>query len=251
MYPMGFRRPRDFVLSLLVMTAFLALGRKRSWDLVKLSTMVAATLIAFRFARDGWCAVLLAVAIIGDELAAGPSRAETLVGDSATQNGAEWVRKHELQVVKRFWLLTPILVVVVFVAAAIYTPGRTEEVMSRVQERFPVRGANFIRANDLPHPLFNLYEWGGFLIWYLPEYPVSIDGRFSLYGDDLFASYFRVISGGQRLEAEPSFANAGTILLEKNSELATALTTIPSLSARYRVVYSDDVAVVIVPSEKR
>ncbi|MGD0507705.1 MAG: hypothetical protein ABSA27_07905 [Terriglobales bacterium] len=254
MYPMGFRRPRDFVLSLLVMAGFLALGRKRSWDLAKMSVMVATTLLAFRITRDGWCAVLVAVAIIGDELCAGASTAETLHTESATQNGVQRVSSAVVtSFLRRDKLLAAVLVAVIFVAAVISLslPVRTNEVKSKLEKTFPVRACNFIQANNLPRPMFNPYEWGGFLIWYLPEYPVSIDGRIGLYGDDLFTHYLNVIGGGQRLESEPSFSNAGTILLEKNSEVATALMTIPSLSSHYRVVYSDEIAVVIVPNETR
>src|SRR5208282_2511973 len=150
---------------------------------------------------------------------------------------------------RRNKLLAAVLVAVIFVAAVIYlySPFRTNEVTSKLEKTFPVQACNFIKANNLPRPMFNPYEWGGFLIWYLPEYPVSIDGRLGLYGDDVFAHYLNVIGGGQRLESEASFA-AGTILLEKNSEVATALMTIPSLSSHYRVVYSDEIAVVIVPN---
>ena len=244
MYPMGFRSPRDYVLALLVMSAFLILGHKRSWDLVKLSLMLTTTLIAFRMARDGWCAVLCAVAIIGEELAAASSRSDALCGGSATDSvvGKSFS--------KRDTLLSAVLVGIVFVAAAIHLPARTNDVMHRLEGIFPVQAADFIRANHLQHPLFNLEEWGGFLIWYLPEYPVSIDGRVDLYGDELLTRYLNVIGGG-RLEAEPAFADAGTILLKKNSETATALMTIPSLSARYRVVYSDELAVVITPNGRR
>jgi len=212
-------------------------------------------------ARDGWCAVLCAVAIIGEELSAASSRSEGLCGGSAseddvqgTENDRNGTQRESGSVVgsssKRDTLLTAVLVGVVFVAAVIHLPARTDEVMHRLEGTFPVQAANFIRANHLQHPLFNLEEWGGFLIWYLPEYPVSIDGRISLYGDELLTSYLNVIGGG-RLDAAPAFADAGTILLNKNSETATALTTIPSLSSQYRVVYSDELAVVIVPNRRR
>jgi hypothetical protein len=105
---------------------------------------------------------------------------------------------------------------------------------------------NFIRDNQLPGPLFNTYAWGGFLIWYLPEYPVSIDGRLSLYGNEANEGYFNLVAGTERFEKTPSFVRARTLLLEQNSGVAKALTTLPALRQQFQVAYQDDLAVVLV-----
>jgi hypothetical protein len=91
-------------------------------------------------------------------------------------------------------------------------------------------------------PLFNEYQWGGFLTWYLPEYPVAIDGRTDLYGDDINLRYFKLINAEIPLDTDPMFANAQTILLPANSTMAEALTTIPG----FKMVYRDDLAIVLV-----
>ena len=109
-----------------------------------------------------------------------------------------------------------------------------------------MKACDFIRANQLPGPLFNAYSWGGFLIWYLPEYPVSIDGRLNLYGDEINERYFKVTDGTQRLETDPSFTGAQIILLERNSAMLKALTTLPVLRVQFRVAYQDEVAAVLV-----
>ena len=54
--------------------------------------------------------------------------------------------------------------------------------------------AEYIRAHQLPEPLFNSFPWGGFLTWYLPEYPVAIDGRTDLYGADFNIQYAKVMN---------------------------------------------------------
>ena len=54
---MSFRRPQEFAIMLLLMTAFLVLGRQRSLALFELLILVAGTLVAFRIQRDGWLAV--------------------------------------------------------------------------------------------------------------------------------------------------------------------------------------------------
>ena len=117
--------------------------------------------------------------------------------------------------------------------------------MNKASNVFPVKACDFIRENRLPGPLFNTYYWGGFLIWYLPEYPVAIDGRLDLYGDEITDRYFRVTDGTQRLETDPSFTGAHTILLERSSGMLKALTTLPVLRAQFDVAYQDDVAALL------
>ena len=114
--------------------------------------------------------------------------------------------------------------------------------MAKVGESFPVRASDFIRQNRPPQPLFNSYFWGGFLTWYLPEYPVVIDGRVDLYGDAVNIPYFQLTMARIPLESHPDFARAQTILLEANSPIAQALATLPN----FRVVYRDEQAVVLV-----
>ena len=51
-------------------------------------------------------------------------------------------------------------------------------------QRFPVGAVAYLQAHPASGPLFNLYDWGGYLIWKLnPQTPVFIDGRADLYGD--------------------------------------------------------------------
>ncbi len=230
MQAMAFRRPQDFVLMLLVMAAFFALGRQRSRDLFKLSAMGIFVVLAFRVQRDVWCVVFPAIAIVADAV-------------------ADWRREPELHKSSQPWKwekpLLAVLVLVVFLAAIIRLPG-SSALMNQASRAFPVKACDFIRANHLPGPLFNTYYWGGFLIWYLPEYPVSFDSRLSLYGEVINERYFKVTGGTQRLETDASFTRARTILLERNSGMLKALTTLPALRGQFRVAYQDDVATVLV-----
>ena len=118
--------------------------------------------------------------------------------------------------------------------------------MRRVSQDFPVKACDFIRNNQLPAPIFNPISWGGFLTWYLPEYPVAMDSRSNLYGDKLTTAHLKVMSGAERLETDPCFSRAQTILLERKAGLTKALTTLPALSQQFRVVYQDDLATVLV-----
>lgn len=233
---MAFRRPQHFVLLLLVMAAFLALGRRRSRDLFKFGVLGVFAMLAFRVQRDVWCVVLPAIAVIAGAVADGEDEAEAGTPAPTPKNSPRWKWEKPL---------VAVLVLAAFLAAIIRVPN-SNALMSQVSQTFPVKACDFIRANQLPGPLFNAYSWGGFLIWYLPEYPVAMDGRLNLYGDEISERYFKVTEGTERLETEPSFVGAHTILLEPNSGLLKALTTLPVLRAQFRVAYQDDVAVVLV-----
>ena len=133
----------------------------------------------------------------------------------------------------------------ILVTAAFRLPHQ-EALLLRVGETFPVKACDFVRERHLPLPMFHEYSWGSFLTWYLPEYPVAIDSRTELYGDEITEGYFNVIGGGERLETYPALAAAQTLLLKKQSGMAKALSTLPALSSRYKLVYSDDIAAIFV-----
>jgi len=225
MKAMSFHHPQEFVLMLLVMTGFLSLGRRRSLDLFSLIVLMAATAVAFRVQRDGWLVVLPAIAIIPGGLL--PH--EPLIKTSYKWRG-----------------ISPAsLTAVAVLCAALFLP-RNPVLMDKIGRLYPVKACDYIRSNRLPQPLFNDYPWGGFLTWYLPQYPVAVDNRVELYGEPLLESYFGVVNGKQALETEGRVFPTGTLLLEPQSAMTRALTNLPALEAKYKLVYSDDLASVFV-----
>jgi hypothetical protein len=228
---MSFRRPQEFVLMLLVMMAFLALGRLRALELFELVMVCAGTAIAFRIQRDSWMVVLPAIAVLG-----GGFLSQRDEDDSSQRRSLKWDRAY-----------VGGMTVLVLVIAALRLPSR-DALMDKVARNFPVKACDAILANKLPQPLFNAYSWGSFIIWYLPQYPVVVDSRAEMYGDDILAKHFDAVVGKGRLEDAPAVARAGTLLLESNSAIARALTNFPALRSQYRLVYNDDIASVFVPS---
>jgi hypothetical protein len=64
----------------------------------------------------------------------------------------------------------------------------------RVDENYPVAAVKWIQTHQPAGRLFNSYNWGGYLLWTLPEYPVFIDGRADLYGSDLIQQWQDVVN---------------------------------------------------------
>jgi len=114
-----------------------------------------------------------------------------------------------------------------------------DDAMSSV---FPVKAVNFLRQNPQPGPLYNTFDWGGFLTWYMPDYPVAIDGRTDLYGDDLDFRFFNSANGDESYINDPYLNESGVILLQKEKPLATVL----SADQRFQKIYEDRLAVIFV-----
>ncbi|MGA2372598.1 MAG: hypothetical protein ABSG11_18180 [Candidatus Korobacteraceae bacterium] len=226
LHAISFRRPQDYVLLLLAMAACFSLGRRRPRDMFQIILMIGLLALAFTRQRDIWVLALVSIAVIADGLPISTISVER-------NDHLRW---------KQTKLTTAGLVLIVFVAVVISRiPSSRETLLAKVGETFPVRASDYICANHLQPPLFNAYDWGGFLTWYLPEYPVSIDSRTELYGDEMNERYFNVTTAQIPLDADPSFANARTILLSKDSPMAVALSAVP----QFRVAYQDDVSMVL------
>lgn len=232
MSSMTFRRPQDYLLMLLVMTAFLSMGKRRSLDLFDWFALLGSTLLAFRVERDTWLAVLTAIAV----LARGFSNGRDSQTSTDALRPVAWAAAASLAAA--------------LTAGFVIVPG-SNTLMQKASKDFPVKACDYIRVNHLAAPLFNEYSWGSFLTWYLPEYPVVIDSRVELYGDQRLGKYFDIVSGKELLESDPAVARTGVLLLERQSAMAKALTNLPGLSAQYRLAYSDDIASVFVPQKKQ
>lgn len=59
----------------------------------------------------------------------------------------------------------------------------------RVEKSYHAGAVAHLRAHRPEGNLFNSYNWGGYLLWALPEYPVFVDGRADLYGDEILSQW--------------------------------------------------------------
>lgn len=105
---------------------------------------------------------------------------------------------------------------------------------------FPVSAIHFLRRHPAPGPLGNNLNWGGFLMWYLPELPVSIDGRNDRYGDELDELFYDSQSAFPSYTRDPYPGEAGVVVLDSTLPLAKILTIDP----RFRLIYKHGIATV-------
>jgi hypothetical protein len=103
---------------------------------------------------------------------------------------------------------------------------------------FPAAAVEWLEAEQPPRPLFNSYNWGGYLIWEARDYPVFVDGRTDLYDDELLRGYLDTYFAQPGWEARLNAARVNTVLVETGSPLAQVL----GLSRGWRRLYGDEQA---------
>lgn len=64
-----------------------------------------------------------------------------------------------------------------------------------MEEKVPAQAVAWIKDNQPRGPIFNSYNWGGYLTWELREYPVFIDGRADLYGNEIISEWNEISRG--------------------------------------------------------
>jgi len=220
--PLSFRAYSNYAELLLAGAAFFAIGWRKKIDLFKLALLIAATVFAFRTMRDSWFLCVAAAACIAD-----------VAGEDAEHEAPE----------------TPLQLAGVFAAVAVALllfaqgTGFTTRGLDRaISGRFPVYAVNFIHQNAVPGPLYNTFDWGGFLTWYLPEDPVVVDGRTDLYGDDLNKLLLDTQYGEPSYKDNPYLNESRLVVLHKTDGLVSTL----ELDPRFRKVYEDKLATVFV-----
>jgi hypothetical protein len=70
---------------------------------------------------------------------------------------------------------------------------------SEIARSLPAGAVEWMDANDPGERIFNRYEWGGYIGQHRPQYPIFMDGRADVYGDDLLRMYVSIIG----LEGDP------------------------------------------------
>jgi hypothetical protein len=228
---MRFHQPQDYVLLLLTMTAFLGLGLRRTRDMFQIAALAGCAILAFHSQRDNWLVTLAAVAMIGEVMLQG--------GKSPARQSRRISMKPEL-------IALVSASAIVLLAFFLRVPRAPEVLIARIAKSYPVQASDYIRRHQLSPPLFNTYEWGSFLTWYLPEYPVAIDGRRGLYIESEQVDYFKVMKADIPYQVYPPMKLARTLLLDKTGIMGDALRSLPG----FEVAYEDEISIVLLQTPK-
>jgi len=228
LHPMFFRSPADWMVLALTLSGFYVLGWKRRLMLFPLLLILMGAFVGFRARRDVWVVILAVVAIISE------FRWGHVDCDSFAFTGSR------------------IFAILIGVVMGTFLIGVNRQITNPylqrvVEQKFPVRAVEFIREKDYPGPLFNNFDWGGYLIWSLPHRPVSIDNRMNVHGDQRIERSLATWSGGEGWTKDPDLMNARLIVAEVSRPLVSFLRE----DSRFSLVYEDSTAAVFVRKDVR
>ncbi|MBU2610160.1 MAG: hypothetical protein KJ606_04340 [Chloroflexi bacterium] len=128
-----------------------------------------------------------------------------------------------------------------FLAAFALVNAYVASTPQRIEEKIPLRAVQWIKDNRPRGPIFNSYNWGGYLTWELREYPVFIDGRADLYGDEIIGQWLDVVNATENGWEILERWGVRLILLEPSRPIVRELP-----SHGWKQVYQDETAVIFV-----
>jgi hypothetical protein len=201
----------------------------RRFPLFDTALLVVGAAFGLRMQRDIWFGALLAAAVL-TRLPAAPRAPDA---------------------VPRLPGILVATAIALLLARAVWElgPGSTKTAAGVNRAEYPAGAVEYLRQHRPPGPLYNHFNWGGYLIWALPEYPVGLDGRTNLYGEERLARAYRAWSGEDAWDQDPDLLAAGVILCPKKlGPMEIPLTGLLRVAAdRWRVAYEDDMAAVFIP----
>lgn len=122
-------------------------------------------------------------------------------------------------------------------AALVYPASVNQEFFS---ETLPVEAVSYLKTEKPAGRLFNPYNWGGYLVWALPEYPVFVDGRTDLYDDEIIQQWLKVSRAEAGWQGVVDEYGIELVLSESGSVLVQTLESQPG----WNILYQDSLAVI-------
>jgi hypothetical protein len=136
-------------------------------------------------------------------------------------------------------ILFIILALVALIKVAI--PLRDQVNRDAIAGQVPVEAVAYLKQHPDLGPLFNSYNWGGYVIWALyPDHLSFVDGRTDLFGDEILEGYLNAWRAEPGWEAYLDRWGIRVVLLEPSAPLSLVLE-----NAGWKLRYEDEMAVVL------
>ena len=226
-HPMFFRSPEDWLVLALGLGAAFSLGWHRETRPFPYFLFGMGALLAFRARRDAWVLVAASLAIV-----------------SELQMNRVIQERIKLTPTQVFGVALG--VILSLFAFGYYRNISEASLKTHVAKIFPAAAVAFVQKNNQRGPLYNHLDWGGYLIWALPDLPVSMDGRTNLHGEERIESSLATWAGYPGWNSDPELSRAHVVIADMKRPLTALLRT----DARFRLVYKDEVAAVFVANER-
>jgi hypothetical protein len=218
-----FRSLVDWSMLALFSLTLVQLGRRTAWSSFEVVLVLAASVSAFRGQRDVWFLVLASLTVLA------PLKFRET--------------KERWSIAPRGWLVPIAFTVVAGVICILGYRGFSEaKIHENTAKLYPIEAATFVEEQRYTGPLYNYFDWGGYLIWRLPHLKVSMDGRGNVHGDERIRQAIGTWAGRSRWVDDPDLNGAEVVIAQKDIALAALL----HLDPRFHVAYQDETAVVFV-----
>lgn len=223
MRAMDFRGAADWTVLALTVGAAYVLGKNTRKDPFLVVVFVVGLFVAYRSRRDVWFLVIPSLYILAQQLM------PTMVIKRGIFTRTQWQGA--------------LVMTLIFMA----TTGQSrnlnrDHLHTLMSEQFPQAAIRFIESGHFSGPLFNHYGWGGYLVWQLPTWRVSIDGRANLYGDARLRRSRKTWEGAPDWSKDPELAGAGLVIAPNEKPLTALL----KCDQRFSQVYADPIATIFV-----
>ena len=132
--------------------------------------------------------------------------------------------------------------VVLLAVLGLLTVGFPSEPMltGQMDRFFPAAAVEYLKAHPAQGNMFNLYEWGGYLEWHLPESSTFIDSRTDIFEYRGVVRDYIDIATLRGSEETLDRYNIGVVLYPADTPLCYLL----SKSSRWKRVYADKQAAI-------
>jgi hypothetical protein len=218
-----FRTLAEWLALGLAVGAAYVLGKRRKIDVFFGLVLLMAITISFRSKRDIWLVVVAAAGVM-----------------TASYSELAIITRFVLRKAHIVGLATGIAVVVVSTMRA--TDMSEQSLKRKAAEALPVEAAAVVESRGYGGPLYNHFDWGGYLIWRLPALPVAMDGRTNIYGVEKMTQSLKVWTGQAGWNSDAELACAGVVI----AQIDQPLTSLLRLDPRFDLVYEDKIAAVFV-----
>jgi hypothetical protein len=91
------------------------------------------------------------------------------------------------------------------------------------KKQFPVGAKEWIQENQPEGKMMNSYNWGGYFDWYLRDYPVFLDSRADLFGNEIIYQWLDVMNAKDGWQDILNRWNVSFIVMEPDWKIAPLL----------------------------
>jgi len=139
------------------------------------------------------------------------------------------------------WLFAVVIAVTIsFSLGKAIDPARRGNVFD--DRFFPVDAVSWLEIHPQATPVFNEFDWGGYLLLRLwPRLRVFMDGHTHIYGEHLTREYEKVISLTPGWEEIFTKYGIGCVIVRADAPLVAALST----TSAWKISYQDGTAVIL------